>query len=78
MSKTAAIRFPQYLLPGRRWPSAARSDEECGQKTCQYGPSIRLYPVSNLSPFLTRHGLRRDTLPPGEGIDRRGNLAVDV
>ena len=21
-----------------------------------------------LSPFLTRHGLRRDTLPPGEGI----------
>ena len=62
----------QYLLPGRRWPSVARSDEECGQKSVGFCLVIIPRTASNLSPFLTRHGLRRDTLPPGEGIYRRG------
>ena len=64
--------------PGGRWQPKGLTDEECGQKADDLYLTIRLHTIFSLSPFLTRHGLRRDTLPPGEGIDRRGNLAVDV
>ena len=33
---------------------------------------FRLLTDHNISPFLTRHGFGRDTLPPGEGIKVSG------
>ena len=64
-----AIRhtFPR----GGRWQPEGLTDEECGQKADDLSLTIRLHTISSLSPFLTRHGSRRDTLPPGEGIPHK-------
>ncbi len=44
------------------------AEEECGQKCFGYYLFNRLSAMSQISPFLSRHGLRRATLSPGEGL----------
>ncbi len=48
--------------------AAKLPEEEHGRKCWNFYHFIRLSAMFQISPFLSRHGLRRATLPPGEGI----------
>ena len=56
MKNRKNLHICPYLPPGGRWQPEGLTDEECGQKSDDLGLAIRPHPISNLSPFLTRHG----------------------